>query len=367
MGRHLTFKCTYNDGDEAELVGFHGTCSLDNIKRNIESGRVWCSQPDCQCRQYYDRGFDGSQPIDPCYESVLFRDWRFGAGTYHHGPKKGTPKHISDVEVGNIAVLTTRFPKDAEVDRRIIGLFRIGEVRSDKETVVVADEKYRVRLPLEEARELYFWDYYQNPNSPETVAWKVHLFRYLTDAQIARIVKDIQETVRDERIRNVLASLLQEVWGSSDVLPPSGPRTKMHQRRTQRVAIARKYGPTGEGSEHKQLKEWLANNPARLGYKDVVEVTVERVFRSGDCADIVWRRKDGRYVVVEVETHIPEPGAYQALKYRCLLCAEMRLELTSPNVEAWVVARQIPESVRALCARYDIRFEEIKADAGHDA
>jgi RecB family endonuclease NucS len=89
-------------------------------------------------------------------------------------------------------------------------------------------------------------------------------------------------------------------------------------------------------------------------------VTVERVFRSGDCADIVWRREDGRYVVVEVETYFPEPGAYQALKYRCLLCAEMGLDLTSPNVEAWVVAREIPESLRALCTRYGIRFEEIE-------
>jgi hypothetical protein len=184
----------------------------------------------------------------------------------------------------------------------------------------------------------------------------------LTDAQVARIVKDVQETVRDEHTRNVLGSLLQEVWKDDDVPPASGPRAKMYPSHTRRVAIARKYGPTAEGPEHRQLKEWLANNPAQLGYGDVVEVTVERVFRSGDCADIVWRCKDGRHVVVEVETYFPEPGAYQALKYRCLLCAEMGLDLTSPNVEAWVVAREIPESVKALCARYEIRFEEIKTD-----
>ena len=165
----------------------------------------------------------------------------------------------------------------------------------------------------------------------------------------------------------MLGSLLQQVWGSGDVPPASGPRTERHPRRIQRVVVCRKYGPTGEGPEHKRLKEWLAHNPARLGYEDVVEIMVERVFRSGDCADIVWRRKDGCYVVVEVETGLPEIGAYQALKYRCLLCAEMGLELTSPNVVAWVVAREIPESVRALCAKYKIRFEEIKANTGNDA
>ena len=362
MGRHLAFKCTYNDGDEGDLVGFNGICSLDNIKRNIETGRVRCNHPECPCKQHYDRGFTGSRPTPSfCYESSLFRDWRFGAGFSQHGSKKTQLRRIADAEVGRVAILTTRFPEDDEVDRKIIGLFRIGEVRSDEETIVIADEKHRVRLPLEEARELYFWDYYQNPHSPESVAWGTGLFRYLTDdAQVARIVKDVKETVRDKHTRDVLGSLLQQVWGSDDVLPASGPRAKMHPRRIQRVAVGRKYGPTGEGSEHKRLKEWLANNPARLGYEDVVEVTVERVFRSGDCADIVWRREDGRYVVVEVETYFPEPGAYQALKYRCLLCAEMGLDLTSPNVEAWVVAREIPEGVRALCTRYGIRFEEIE-------
>jgi len=369
MGRHVAFKCTYNDGGEGKLVGFCDMCSLDNIKRNIESGRVWCSQPECPCWRYRERGFSGSPPVALCYESTLFRDWRFGAGTYHHGPKKGQPKWIRDLDVGCVAILTTRFPQDEETDRKIIGLFRVGEVRSEPETVVIADEECRVRLPLEEAKELYFWDYYQNPNSPDNITWGVHLFRYLTNAQVARIITDVKETVRDECIRNGLESMLREVWGFDTPPPASGPRLKQKERqkevvlsRTQRVIAARKYGPTGEGLEHRRLKEWLADRPGLLGYGDVVEVTQERVFRSGDCADIVWRRKDGRCVVVEVETYTPEPGAYQALKYRCLLCAEMGLDLNSPDVEAWVVAREIPESVRILCKRYEVNLEQFTAE-----
>jgi len=232
MGRHIAFKCIYNDSGEADLVGFHGTCSPDNIKRNIEGGRVWCSQPNCGCRQYYDRGFKGDPPTDPCYESRLFRDWKFGAGRYHHGPKKGTPKRIRHVKAGCVAILTTRFRgDDEEIERRIIGLFRISKVYSDPRTIVVADQQYRVRLPLQAARQLYFWDYYQNPNSPETIAWGTHLFRYLTDAQTARIIKSVREAVQDGRTRSLLDSLLQEVWGSGDVLPASGPRTKTHHRR----------------------------------------------------------------------------------------------------------------------------------------
>jgi hypothetical protein len=280
MGRHLAFKCTYNDGDEGDLVGFHGICSLDNIKRNIENGHDHrCNHPECPCKKYYDRGFTGSRPtVSFCYESSLFRDWRFGAGFSQHGSRKVQLVRIRDAAVGRVAILTTSFPKDVEIDRKIIGLFRIGEVNSDEETIVIADEKHRVRLPLEEAKVLYLWDYYQNPNSPKSI-WGRGLFRYLTDAQVARIVKDVQETVRDEHTRNVLGSLLQEVWKDDDVPPASGPRAKMYPSRTRRVAVGRKYGPTGEGSEHKRLKEWLAHNPGRLGYKDVVEVTVETLRR----------------------------------------------------------------------------------------
>ena len=61
---NVAFKCTYNDGGSEGFVGFEGTCSLDNIKRNVKGkhGRRWCSSPSCLCRQMevLQEGSDGS-------------------------------------------------------------------------------------------------------------------------------------------------------------------------------------------------------------------------------------------------------------------------------------------------------------------
>lgn len=160
MGNSAAFKCTYNDGEEEVLVGFGGTCLRDNIARNVQNDRVWCSNPGCACRQYYDLGMIGSKPQAPCYESELFHKWRYGAGWYHTGEKAGTPINMTQIEAGKIAILTTRFPNEPERDRRIVGLFQIGEVRQDPETIIVAAPKGRIHLPLEESNELFFWAYH---------------------------------------------------------------------------------------------------------------------------------------------------------------------------------------------------------------
>src|SRR4030042_1439578 len=187
MVQHVAIKCTHNNGDEGIYVGFYGTCSEEIIKSNIESGRVWCSQTDCACRKYYNSGFKGNKPINPCYESVLFRDWRYGAGSYHTGKRAGTPIRLSNVGIGKIAILTTRFPNDKEIDRRIIGFFKIGQIIDEprKETIMVADREFCIRLPLEEAKELYFWDYYSTQGGAR---WNTGLIRYLSDVQVVRIL-----------------------------------------------------------------------------------------------------------------------------------------------------------------------------------
>jgi len=233
-GKHVAFKCTYNNGDEGVFVGFSGICSEDIIKRNIESGRVWCSQKECECRKYYDSSFKGERPSGRvCYESVLFTDWEYGAGWYHTGRRAGTPKHLTEVGMGKIAVLTSCFPGDQDLDRKIIGLFKIGAIINEpgKETIVKADEKYRVRLPLDEAKELFFWDYYNKQ------PWLSHLHRYLDDTQVAQILKALQETTKDENVRHQIKELLKEISKKMPVgkIPdPSGPRVKISGKRTKK-------------------------------------------------------------------------------------------------------------------------------------
>ncbi len=208
MGKkHIAIKCTYNDGDEGALVGFYGACSDDYIKYNIQRKRVWCSQPKCSCMKYISSGFRDKRPEFPCLESRLFRDWSFGAGTNHHGKRKGKPRKAKIEEKGGIALLTTLFPGDNEVERRIIGLYKINEVTNnkDEETKFFADDKLRIRLPLDEAKQLFFWDYYSiNSDKP---LWGTGLFRYLDDGQVKRILLDLKQTVQSEQHEEILEEL----------------------------------------------------------------------------------------------------------------------------------------------------------------
>jgi len=242
MKKHVAIKCTYNNGDEGVFVGFSGTCSEDIIKWNIKNGRVWCNQKDCECRKYYDSGFKGKRPSnDLCYESVLFRDWQYGAGWYHTGLRAETPIHLSNVGKGKIAILTTRFPGDEEIDRKIIGLFKIGEVKNEpgKETMLMADRTFAIRLQMEEAKNLFFWDYYSTKVGAK---WGYGLIRYLEDNQIARILVDLRETLRDEKAKGIIDTLLTKDFANIFPLPASGPHVKRSGNRTRRIAIARKYG-----------------------------------------------------------------------------------------------------------------------------
>lgn len=354
---NVAFKCTYNDGGQGPYVGFCGTCSDSIIAWNVEQGRVWCSQKECWCREYYDDGFTGGRPEDPCYESVLFSEWRFAIGIYHTGPRAGDPMTIRHAGIGDIAIFTTRFPGDSELDRKIVGLFRIGDIYDDYVTYVQGEEGTGIRLPLDVAKNLYFWDYYSNPSS-HLVSWGSGLFRYLTDEQTFQVLRDIYNVARDEHTKSATRRLfpdkLEEVL--SGLPPASGARIRLGGKPIiQRVAHERKYGSTGEGENHKRLKEWVAGNPGFLGLKSVTNIEVDsHVFPPGDTPDIVFTC-NGRIAVVEIETECPMPGAYQALKYKTLVCAERGLDIQSSAVTSFLVAWVIPEDVKRFCDRYGIQ------------
>jgi hypothetical protein len=360
MAQHVAIKCTYNNGDEGIYVGFNGTCSEDIIKLNIDSGRVWCSAMGCECRRYYDRGFRGNKPIEPCYESGLFRNWKYGAGWYHTGKRAGTRIHLSDVDRGKIAILTTRFPNDKEIDRKIIGFFKIDQVtnRPGEETILLADKDFCIRLPLEEAKDLYFWDYYSTKGGAR---WNTGLIRYLDDAQVSCILMDLRETLRDEKAKAMVDRLLIKDFSNFPRPTASGPRVKMSGNRTKRISLRRKYGIGGEGKEHRRLKEWIARHPTEIGLTSIKDVEKEYNFISGDIADIVFKLDNGAYVVVEIETIDPYPGCYQVLKYKILKCAEIGVDIKSTSVEAVLVAWSLPEDVKSFCNKYGIRCVEKKA------
>ena len=135
------------------------------------------------------------------------------------------------------------------------------------------------------------------------------------------------------------------------------------QSQSEEKPYKRKYGAGGEGEEHKKLKEWVANNPQRIELFDMQGYPkIEYQFISGDTADILFECEDGKFVVVEIETDVPEPGFYQALKYKILKCAEAKIDLTSSDVRAILVAWAIPDSIKELCNQYNVEFHEIRRE-----
>ncbi len=356
MGRSVAFKCTYNDGGEGVLVGFADSCSRDNIARNIRNKRVWCSDRSCKCRKFHDSGLTGTAPVAPCDESRLFLKWKFGAGSYHTGVKRGQRIHLTGAAPGNFAILTTRFPGDPERDRRIIGLFRIARI--EQQNRLTAFRKGRIRLPLEEAKELFFWAYCSN--SGKKPDWRTGLFRYLEDEQVHRILADVASTVRDEDTKSEIGGLISQAFEGASAPLASGCLHERSKRRSEAVAKTRKYGPGGEGRAHKELKEWIAKHPEELHLCDVTSTTVEHTFISGDVADIVFTHNSGQYTVVEIETTTPLPGAHQAIKYRALLCAQYGLALDTDKVRAVLVAWSVPIAVQEFCKNYGVEFRERK-------
>jgi hypothetical protein len=138
-------------------------------------------------------------------------------------------------------------------------------------------------------------------------------------------------------------------------LPLEATRRAEEKMRKKKEQLRRKYGSGGESSAHKELKRWVLDHPAELSIGKVVRRRLEYELLSGDRADVMFDLPGGRYAVIEVETDDPLPGAHQALKYRVLKCAEVGLDIKSPQVEAILVAWKKPDD-SAFLKRYGIRF-----------
>lgn len=212
MERNIAFKCTYNDGtksDNNNAIGFKGTCSEEIIKWNIKRGKIWCNEG--PCKNYYINDFQGVKTKLPCYESNLFNGWEYSAGWDHKNINK--PRKIKQAGIGNLALLTTRFPGESEEERRIFGFYKIGEIRNNEygkniATKIIAGEKYRIELNKSESKKLLFWDFYSNDNSPEKAFWGTGLFRYF-DFEVIDILKKANEIIENKEKANRVNDLYE--------------------------------------------------------------------------------------------------------------------------------------------------------------
>lgn len=151
-------------------------------------------------------------------------------------------------------------------------------------------------------------------------------------------------------------TIVSNSWQEWDILKDTANKTE----RVMRAILRRKYGSQGEGREHKKIKKWVKNHPESIGLMNVVRAVVEHSFPSGDCVDILFVLPDKKYAVVEIETFDALPGAYQAVKYRALMCARCRIDLNSDNVQAILVAYRVRDDVKEFCSRYGIRCVETR-------
>lgn len=352
----IAFKVTYNDGGaNGGLIGYRGVCSDRTIVDNVMGLKVrWCSAEENPCRLYCDSGLNGRRPIvrqadeAHCYESgLLFAEpLRFWAGV----SLEGKPKRVKKVEPGKIAFLTTIPPGGKQEDRIVFECYRVGSVTpSDSGDCVESDGTMDVVVPDDVARDLFFWSY-QPRNKDGTRTWGSGLFRYLEEDTTQHLIRDLLWRLGNDRQRDVIIRALGDEFGPQPnpepLLPPGG-----HGRGQ----------GGGEGDEHRNLKELVAEHPECIGLPKKAKPDVEHQFLSGDRVDVKFDLPDGTAAVVEVETICPLPGAHQAVKYRALLEVERRDKLGSGKVQAILVAHRFDRETRDLARRYRIELVKLRA------
>lgn len=132
------------------------------------------------------------EDFGPCYESVTLQQWVAYAGAN----EDGTPRHIRTAEEQSFCILTTVSPNMSEKERRIFAAFLIGDVfqgDDEREGYVAADQDYRLEFSPKETNELRFWDFYTNPNHPESKKWGSGLIRYFDDATAVKMLSRMVE------------------------------------------------------------------------------------------------------------------------------------------------------------------------------
>lgn len=226
---NLAIKCSFNDGGLSdERIGFHGVCSDETIRSNIEvEKRALCSADDCACNQYLKGELSREQLEDKynsgetiCYESQMLQTWKAMAGIAQSGVNKGKPLKLRQVKNNKLCVLTTRDPISTESDRYIFAVFLIDEAHQGDQVTegyVKSKSKYRLALSPDEAKQMLFWNYHANQGRPTAVTWSSGLHRYLTDEQAAQILRDIAD-LKPEGPDKVLAQSFLEHYAKRNYL-----------------------------------------------------------------------------------------------------------------------------------------------------
>lgn len=206
---NIAFKCNFCDGGKKQNgIGYRCACSDSLIDYNIEEAHhSWCCSETSPCYQYYS-GKINRVTLDQyarngefvCYESQMLKNWTAFAGFVLTGENKQKPMKLNKVQINSLAILTSRVPYSPEKERFVFGVFLVDEAYEGDnrdEGYVTTSSKFKLSLPLDQAKRILFWNYYHNENAPNRIAWGQGLHRYITDMQAACILRDIVNLKKD--------------------------------------------------------------------------------------------------------------------------------------------------------------------------
>jgi hypothetical protein len=198
--RNIAFKCAFCDGGRSDTeFGYNGICTDLVLKHNVgRLKRPTCIVEGSFCAKYTSGEITRSE-LDSkteeqavfCPECSMLTTWRAGAGF----EKVTKPKLIRKVRTNSLCALTTRsVEREKEDERYIFAAFLIGEYSEGddvNESYVMANPEFKITMTPEESGKIRFWDYYQNEHNPTEAKWGSGLFRYLSDEDSEKMLRDI--------------------------------------------------------------------------------------------------------------------------------------------------------------------------------
>lgn len=245
--------------------------------------------------------------------------------------------------------------------------------------VMIGDIRIHYRFKSFPKQNLDKFPFNINPNSLDTqfelfICGSEHLY-YLIPVDVLRMMYSHPNAYPDRhhpniRIITIDTSKNKVTYAKPSIsldLAPYKNKSLLGNTKTKIVLLAqkevsnKKYGGTGEGEEHLNFKNYIAEHPESIGINDVIRVENDsHIFPSADRPDIIFTCKENKYFIVEIEIENCLPGAFQAIKYKALFCAEQGLSLNSNNVTTMLVARIINHDVKQFCGKYGVKTIERK-------
>lgn len=192
---NVAFKVTYTDSN------WGGVCTPDLAEKNF-IGKEWCkvqSDYEINCQHpIYSEPAKLNKEFAPCYDCIAQKELVFYAGHFHSRSKDNEPKSALDIELGKMALFTSKERGEEESERFIFAIGQISEIEivqdpngdypryfCDLDSAII----FKRNRPL-------FWKYYTNKKAPTRAAWNSMLFRYLEDDLVREVLLDIARTKR---------------------------------------------------------------------------------------------------------------------------------------------------------------------------